>query len=77
MFLKNKSTWHQQNFQVNFIATPPGKPVENVAPLLKRKEKQKQKVTLMHPSSNFQIYKLTQIFRRGVEPHSNIKLCPM
>jgi hypothetical protein len=27
--------------------------------------------------SNSQTYKLTEIFRKGIEPHSNIKLCPM
>ncbi len=32
--------------------------MENVAPLLKGKEKQTQKVTLVHPSLKLQTYKL-------------------
>jgi hypothetical protein len=44
---------------------PTKKKMGNGAPFLKRKEKQTQKVTLMHPSSKFQTYKLNINILKG------------
>jgi hypothetical protein len=72
-FFRNKLKWYPLIF-LKSNWHPPKKPVQNVAPLLKRKEEQRQKVTLLQ---NFKPKKLnTNTLWGEVELQFDVRLCP-